>query len=41
MPDANPARDEYEQATGHQTTCTAGFNDQCGCGKDNTEENHQ
>lgn len=32
MPDATPARDEYEQATGHQATCTVGFNDQCTCG---------
>jgi hypothetical protein len=29
---ATPARDEYEQATGHDIACTVGINDQCGCG---------
>jgi hypothetical protein len=29
-PDDTP--DDYAQATGHEITCTAGFNDHCTCG---------
>jgi hypothetical protein len=28
------APDDYAQATGHEATCTAGFNDHCNCGHD-------